>query len=90
MQVYSSWPIFGVEFDKELKPGALEEVTVEPIEDDVEIIDNEGTSNAFAAYYADSHQDVDREPEFNETLGLAMEKMRDGLTLKSLWEVIPS
>ena len=35
-------------------------------------------------------QGGDREPEFNAELGLAMEKLRDGMTLKNLWEVMPS
>jgi len=89
-KVYSSWPIFGIEFEKEDKPDALEDLTVAPIEDDIEITSDETTSEAFAAYFADSHQDGDREPEFNPQLGLAMEKLRDGMTLKGLWEVMPS
>ncbi|XP_057293907.1 Bardet-Biedl syndrome 5 protein homolog [Hydractinia symbiolongicarpus] len=89
-KVYSSWPIFGIEFDKESKPEALEELTIDPVEDDIEITDDEVTSDAFAAYFADSHQDGDREPVFCAKLGLAVEKLRDGMTLESLWEVMPS
>lgn len=87
-KVYSSWPIFGIEFEKENKPDALEDLTIDPVEDDIEI-NEEHTSDAFAAYFADSHQDGDREPVFNTELGLAVEKLRDGMTLKSLWEVMP-
>lgn len=35
-------------------------------------------------------QSSDREPMFSEELGLAVETPPDGVTLKSLWEVVPS
>ena len=31
----------------------------------------------------------DREVVFSEELGLAIEKLKDGFTIKQLWEVIP-
>lgn len=41
------------------------------------------------AYYAISTDDgTSREPQFNEELGLAIEKLKDGFNLKDLWEVI--
>jgi hypothetical protein len=30
---------------------------------------------------------VDREPEYNNSLGLAVEKLRDGVSIEDLWNV---
>jgi len=92
-KVYSSWPIFGIEFEKEDSPESLEDVTVEPVEDGIEIVNEEPTSDAFAAYYAEGHQQGeqgDREPVYHEELGLAIETLREGITLNNLWQVMPS
>lgn len=91
-KVYSSWPIFGIEFEKEDSPDALEDVTIEPVEDGIDIVNEEPTSDAFAAYYVDNHQkgEGDREPVYHEELGLAIETLREGITMNSLWEVMPS
>ena len=35
-------------------------------------------------------QEKDREPVYSPELGLAIEKLKDGITLASLWEVVPS
>ena len=40
------------------------------------------------AYLADGDKELDRDPEFNQELGLAIEKLKDGFTLSGLWEVI--
>ncbi|XP_064614147.1 Bardet-Biedl syndrome 5 protein-like [Liolophura sinensis] len=86
-RVYSACPIFGVEFELEEKPQPMEELTVETIADDVEI-EHDGSSDAFAAYFADGTKESDREPVYNEELGLAVEKLKDGFTLSGLWEVL--
>ena len=39
------------------------------------------------AYYADSNKEKDSEPVFCEKLGLAIESIKDGFTLESLWEI---
>lgn len=39
------------------------------------------------AYFADGNKDRDREPVYSEELGLAIEKLPDGYTLASLWEI---
>lgn len=47
------------------------------------------TADVLAAYLADGlHHD--REPIFSNELGLAIEKLKEGYTLQTLWEVIPS
>lgn len=87
-RVYSASPILGVEFEREDNPQALEDLKVENIQDDVDIIDEEGQSDAFAAYFADGNKQKDRPPVYSEELGLAIEKLKDGFTLSSLWEVV--
>ncbi|XP_035688416.1 Bardet-Biedl syndrome 5 protein homolog isoform X2 [Branchiostoma floridae] len=86
-KVFSENPIFGVEFELEEKPQPLEEVTQVVQFDDVEI-ENEGQTDAFAAYFADGDKQKDREPVYSEELGLAIEKLKDGFTLSGLWEVM--
>lgn len=45
--------------------------------------------DVLAAYLADGHHH-DLEPVYSAELGLAVEKLKDGYTLQTLWEVIPS
>ncbi|XP_051876035.1 Bardet-Biedl syndrome 5 protein homolog [Pristis pectinata] len=86
-KVYSACPIFGVQYEMEEKPQPLEDLTVEQVQDDVEI-EPEGPTDAFVAYFADTNKQQDREPVYSEELGLAIEKLKDGFTLQSLWEVM--
>ncbi|KAM7154126.1 BBSome complex member BBS5 isoform 4-T4 [Macrochelys suwanniensis] len=86
-RVYSASPIFGVDYEMEEKPQPLEDLTVEQVQDDVEIESDEQT-DAFVAYFADGNKQQDREPVFSEELGLAIEKLKDGFTLQGLWEVM--
>ncbi|XP_040417843.1 Bardet-Biedl syndrome 5 protein isoform X6 [Cygnus olor] len=86
-RVYSANPIFGVDYEMEEKPQPLEDLTVEQVQDDVEIESDEQT-DAFVAYFADENKQHDREPVFSEELGLAIEKLKDGFTLQGLWEVM--
>ncbi|KAL3831669.1 hypothetical protein ACJMK2_023392 [Sinanodonta woodiana] len=86
-RVYSTCPIFGVEFEEEERPQTLNELTIEKIQDDVEI-EIEGQSDAFAAYFADGNKNKDREPVFCPELGLAIEKLKDGFTIAGLWDVL--
>ncbi|XP_041365484.1 Bardet-Biedl syndrome 5 protein-like [Gigantopelta aegis] len=88
-RIYSSCPIFGVEFEMEDKPQSIEELTVERVTDDIEI-ENDGQTDAFAAYFADGNKERDRDPVYSEELGLAIEKLKDGFTLSGLWEVLSS
>lgn len=43
--------------------------------------------DALASYYADGDKTTDREPVFAPELGLAVEKLREGVTLEDLWSV---
>jgi len=49
---------------------------------------NPETQDAFAAYLAEGSQ-KDREVVFCRELGVAIEKIKDGFTLESLWSVLP-
>ena len=54
----------------------------------MEILESEDT-DAFAVYYADTRgANEDREPTFNSELGLAVEKLREGLSISALWHVV--
>lgn len=44
----------------------------------------------FSTYLADGAENELRQPFYCKELGFAMEKIKDGFTLKDLWEVIPS
>lgn len=85
-EVYSANPLFGIKYTIEEKPESLKDWKVEKKQDDVEIIEDDHF-DALASYYADGDKDVDREPEFNPDLGLAVEKLREGYTIDALWRV---
>lgn len=40
-------------------------------------------------YHADGDRDASQaDPVYNQELGLAMEKLKEGMTLESLWQVM--
>ncbi|KAK4318630.1 hypothetical protein Pmani_010377 [Petrolisthes manimaculis] len=88
--VYSQCPVFGIEYVVQDKPpteeGQMDQLEVDEAEIDENTTD---TADVLAAYLADGrHQD--REPVYSTELGLAIEKLKEGYTLQTLWEVIPS
>ena len=90
-KLYSATPIFGVEYetkDDQVKPE--EAIQHHDNMDDINEIDdnNYETHDAFAAYLAEGPQ-KDREIVFCRELGVAMEKIKPGFTLESLWSVLP-
>jgi Bardet-Biedl syndrome 5 protein len=87
-EVYSKNPLFGVKFDIEEAPAPLAALTVEKKEEHLEIIEGDETNEPFAAYLAQQGKSVDRDPEFNASLGLAVEKLPDPLTIQELWRVL--
>ena len=90
-KLYSATPIFGVEYetrDEQSKPEETVQHT-DTVDDINEIDDNNyETHDAFAAYLAEGPQ-KDREIVFCRELGVAMEKIKEGFTLESLWSVLP-
>jgi len=91
-KVYSNYPIFGVEFQSEATGDAADDLGVDPADYEDGIIDDSetvGKSDAFAAYFADGLHQTDRRVVFSEELGLAVEELKEGFTLKKLWQVLP-
>ncbi len=88
-EVYSATPNFGVKYSMEEKPVGVIERKIERKSDDVEIVD-EGDGahfDALASYYAEGEKSGDREPVFAAELGLAVEKLREGVTIEDLWAI---
>lgn len=85
-RVFATTPIFGVKYTVEEQPLSLERLTYTRVEDDVEITNDGG--DAFAAYYASSSKERDRDVVFSEDLGLAIEALTDTLTVSKLWNVV--
>ena len=54
----------------------------------MEIIDTENAADPHTAYFADRGEAAEREIIFSPELGLAIEKMPEGVTAKSLWSVL--
>jgi len=86
---YSKSPVFGVSYSIEDTAPPLEALTESRPADDLEIIDDEEMADGFAAYYAEGFKGADqRDIELSKELGLAIEKLPDGITAKSLWAVV--
>lgn len=92
--LFSTTPMFGVDFVLEADAPALQQLQVPRIEEDTEIIEDYQDIHAVAAYYAD--EDAGDEDETSRLakitvdprLGLAVEGMADGLTTLQLWSVL--
>jgi Bardet-Biedl syndrome 5 protein len=54
----------------------------------VEIVENADRGDALATYYAEATKGVDREPVYCAELGLAVEQLKEGLTIEQLWSVL--
>ena len=71
-----------------LQPLPLSQLKIKRKQDDVEIVGEEEDNDAFAMYYADVNKHRDREPIFNNDLGLAIETLPEGITLENLWQCV--
>ncbi len=54
----------------------------------MEIVENADRGDALATYYAEATKGVDREPVYCAELGLAVEQLKEGLTIEQLWSVL--
>ncbi|KAL1439024.1 hypothetical protein MTO96_047492 [Rhipicephalus appendiculatus] len=93
LKVHKTKPIMGVDVFMQ-KQTADEEAMIQDtgpeMQDEPEVNSADGTHyDAFAAYLADGAHDRDREVVLSPELGLAVEKLPEGFTLASLWEVLP-
>nr|CCC89401.1 conserved hypothetical protein [Trypanosoma congolense IL3000] len=101
LRAFKTHPNLGVAIALQDSPskGANESGSSTPVAECVvapvpQVIDGENVvqevaSDAFAAYYVGVGQKgTDRDPEYNASIGLAVEKLRSGVTLQELWTVI--
>lgn len=86
--IYSSSPIFGVAYSIEEKQ-LPNETPFDNVED-AEVDITHSKSDVLAMYYAEGGDAREGEPVYFEELGLSIEKLREGYTLSSLWDVIPT
>ena len=88
-QIFSQTPVFGVDYSTEDKAAPIEALTVSRTQDDVEIVDtHEPQHDASAAYYADGAKKADRDVVLSPELGLAIERLPEGCSARSLWSVL--
>merc|ERR1712187_877042 len=84
-KIFSATPIFGVEYVVEEKQQD-EKAVVPRTADDVQIFEGDDIEPCLL-YQPDGEKEIDREPVFNAELGLAVERLKEGTTLQSLWAV---
>ncbi|KAL9645605.1 hypothetical protein ABK040_000667 [Willaertia magna] len=88
-QLFTSNPMFGVEFEVEEKTPSLEQLTVPKNTESVQFIGNKDTSDPLAPYYMDSSERSSvKSVRYNEELGLAVEELKDNITIEKLWQCI--
>ena len=88
-RVFATTPVFGVDFSTEDKAAPLEQLTVSRAQDDVEIVDTEeSVGDSHAAYLAEGVKQADRDVVLSSELGLAIERLPEGVTAKGLWSVV--
>lgn len=88
--VFINNPIYGVEYKWSSKSNEVENAN--NLLEDLEIIEDPKNEigNTLVAYLADEGHKKDRLPVYCSELGLAVESIKEGYSLKKLWEVIPS
>lgn len=90
-KIYSSSPIFGVEFSLESETPSIQELLKPRIDEDTEILDEQEDSHVVAAYYADGNGDDESRIQgiqYDSRLGLAIEGIQDGMSMEQLWRII--
>ncbi|GMH41457.1 hypothetical protein BSKO_09367 [Bryopsis sp. KO-2023] len=86
-KVYSQNPIFGVDFAPDAA-GTESMFNSETMEDDVQIVDGDDKGDLFATYFAEDSKSSDRPPVFCNELGLAIESLKEGMTIAQCWKVV--
>jgi len=89
-EIFSAEPNFGVKFEVQEKAVGVNplEHKVQQKQEDIEIVHDASHFDALASYYAERDKSSDHEPVYNPELGLAIEKLKDGVTVDSLWSVV--
>ncbi|XP_008548319.1 Bardet-Biedl syndrome 5 protein homolog [Microplitis demolitor] len=83
---YDKNPIYGVDYTFEYQ-GVIEPEVNEPRTNEIQDTTDE-ISNVFGLYFAEDGL-KQRQPQVDSYLGLAAEEPRPGISLQSLWELIP-
>mmetsp|Transcript_24686 Transcript_24686/g.73426 ORF Transcript_24686/g.73426 Transcript_24686/m.73426 type:complete len:344 (-) Transcript_24686:57-1088(-) len=86
-KIFSTTPIFGVEYTMEEAREDVAAAFVPRTEDDVQIVEGDDIEPCLL-YQPDGDKEIDREPVFNAELGLAVERLKEGTSLQSLWSVV--
>ncbi|KAF0978855.1 hypothetical protein FDP41_001925 [Naegleria fowleri] len=88
-QLFTDNPILGVEYQPEEKQASLEQLMVPKTTESIKYVGNKDTSDPLAPYYIDSSDKSSTTSiGFSEELGLACEELKDGMTIKKLWQCI--
>ncbi len=89
-KLFSTNPIFGIEYVTEVDLPQPEIPTASrQADDNVELIQDCEDSHAVAAYYINgsSTDDITERIEYDKRLGLAVEKLPEGISIDSLWRI---
>lgn len=94
-KLWSAHPFLGIKVNvasSMASSSTAPQPVVAPVDsDDAPSVVQEAPADGLAAYYADEGQKAtDRVPVYEPTIGLAVEKLRKGVTMQSLWEVVVS
>ncbi|XP_022181701.1 Bardet-Biedl syndrome 5 protein homolog isoform X1 [Myzus persicae] len=91
-RIHAQAPEFGVHFVTTEQVENNEPITLQtlPNYDEFEDENTIGVSSTLAAYSVSKTGKEDGLPQYDSSLGLAIETLPDGYTMTSLWEVIPS
>lgn len=86
-KIFSATPIFGVDYTLEERSADPKDSWVPRQQDDVEIIEGDDIEPCLL-YQPDGEKEIDRDPIFSQELGVAIERLKEGTTLQSLWSVV--
>lgn len=88
--VYTETPIFGVFYEQKPEVARPQPESIDDIEE-LDTTTGAEVNGKFTAYLAESDPGGRRrKPFYCKELGFAMESIKDGYTLKDLWDVVPS
>ncbi len=85
-EIFSNNPMFGIKYSVEEKPVTMEERKIEKKIDDIEIVEDHGI-DLLASYYIEGGKGNEKEILYSNELGLAIEKLKDGITIEDLWSI---
>ncbi|KAK4471376.1 hypothetical protein MN116_004810 [Schistosoma mekongi] len=87
--IYMKNPNFGIAIGRMKDEVRLSVKNINEEVDDYKSQTTRDHSDILSAYLADGTKQTDREPVYNEDLGLAIERLPENYTISDLWKVIP-